>query len=50
MLQIWLLPLLIVGAMIALSIPIGLYLARIMDGRYRPLPVLGWLERLEARP
>ncbi|MCI0461832.1 MAG: potassium-transporting ATPase subunit KdpA [Gemmataceae bacterium] len=45
MLQVWLLPLLIVGAMIALSIPIGLYMARIMDGRYRPLPVLGWLER-----
>src|SRR5262249_54959758 len=45
MLQVWLLPLLIVGAMIALSIPIGRYLAWVMDGRYRPLPVLGWLER-----
>jgi potassium-transporting ATPase potassium-binding subunit len=45
MLQVWLLPLLIIGAMIALSIPIGRYLAWVMDGRYRPLPALGWLER-----
>jgi K+-transporting ATPase ATPase A chain len=45
MLQVWILPILIIGAMVALSIPIGLYLARIMDGRYRPLPGLGWMER-----
>ena len=45
MLQVWILPILIVGAMVALSIPIGLYLARIMDGRYQPLPGLGWMER-----
>ncbi len=33
--QIWLLPLLIIGMTVALSIPVGRYLAWIMDGRYR---------------
>ena len=32
----WLLPLLIVGTTIALSIPVGFYLAWIIDGKYRP--------------
>jgi len=41
----WLLPLLIVGATILLSIPMGRYLAWIMDGKYRPVGPLGWLER-----
>jgi K+-transporting ATPase ATPase A chain len=31
----WLLPLLIVGTTVALSVPVGRYLAWIMDGRYR---------------
>jgi K+-transporting ATPase ATPase A chain len=43
---VWFLPLLIVGTTIALSIPVGLYLAWIMDGRYR---APGWLRWLEAR-
>lgn len=51
MLQVWLLPLLIVGAMIALSLPIGRYMAWIMDGRYRPVRGLGWLEqRIDTGP
>jgi K+-transporting ATPase ATPase A chain len=40
----WLLPLLIVGTAIVLSIPVGLYVARIMDGKYRAPLGLGWLE------
>jgi K+-transporting ATPase ATPase A chain len=41
----WLLPLLIVGATVVLSIPVGRYLAWIMDGHYRPPRWLHWLER-----
>src|SRR5262245_1490709 len=44
--SVWFLPLLIVGVTVVLSVPVGLYLARIMDGRYR-LP--GWLRCLETR-
>ena len=36
----WLLPILIVVATVLLSIPLGLYLARVLDR-----PTLGWLER-----
>lgn len=43
--SIWFLPLLIVGSTIALSIPVGLYLAWIMDGRYRTPDWLRWLEQ-----
>jgi K+-transporting ATPase ATPase A chain len=43
---VWVLPVLIVAATIALSIPIGYYLAWINDGRYR---APGWLRRLESR-
>jgi K+-transporting ATPase ATPase A chain len=42
----WLLPLLIVGTSVVLSIPVGLYLAWICDGRYR---APGWLRWLEQR-
>jgi K+-transporting ATPase ATPase A chain len=44
MLQIWLLPLLIVGAAVALALPLGRYLAWALD---RPAsgPGLGWVER-----
>src|SRR5436309_860178 len=40
----WMLPILIVGTSVVLSIPVGLYLARIMDGRYRAPRWLHWLE------
>ncbi len=41
----WLLPILIVGLTVVLSIPMGRYLARIMDGKYTPPVVLSWFER-----
>src|SRR5579871_4737161 len=42
---IWLLPILLVLVTVALSVPVGLYLARVMDGRCR---VPGLLRRVEA--
>jgi K+-transporting ATPase ATPase A chain len=41
----WLLPLLIVVTSAVLSVPVGLYLAWIADGRYRAPRGLRWLER-----
>ncbi len=41
----WLLPLLIVLTTVVLSIPVGFYLAWILDGRYRPPTILAWFER-----
>jgi K+-transporting ATPase ATPase A chain len=47
----WFLPLLIVGTTIVLSIPVGRYLAWIMDGRYRAPRWLRWFEqRLDSGP
>jgi K+-transporting ATPase ATPase A chain len=43
--HVWLLPALIVGVTVILSVPIGLYLAWIAGGRYRPPRWLAWLER-----
>jgi K+-transporting ATPase ATPase A chain len=43
---VWLLPVLIVGATVLLSVPVGYYLARVADGRYR---VPGWLRLVERR-
>jgi K+-transporting ATPase ATPase A chain len=42
--SVWFLPLLIVGTTVALSIPVGFYLAWIMDGHYRTPRWLGWIE------
>src|SRR5712692_3153155 len=44
--SLWLLPVLIVGVSVVLSIPVGLYLAWIADGRYH---ARGWLRWLEQR-
>jgi K+-transporting ATPase ATPase A chain len=41
----WFLPLFIVGATIALSIPLGLFMAKVMDGRFRAPGLLGWVEQ-----
>lgn len=41
----WLLPILIVVVSVILSIPMGRYLAWIMDGHYRPPSILRWIER-----
>src|SRR5712692_3753831 len=49
--QIWFLPLLTIITAVLLSIPVGRYLARIMDGRYRPPRWLAWFEtRLNTGP
>jgi len=49
--HVWLLPALIVGTTVVLSIPVGFYLAWIMDGRYRPPRWLRWLEeRVDTGP
>src|SRR5215813_835919 len=42
--QIWSLPFYLTVATIALSVPVGLYLAWIMDGKYRAPRWLRWLE------
>jgi K+-transporting ATPase ATPase A chain len=42
---VWLLPILILVITIVLSVPVGLYLARVMDGRLH-VPGLRWVERL----
>ncbi len=47
----WVLPLLIVGTTVALSIPTGLYLAWIADGRYQAPRWVRWFEqRLNTGP
>jgi K+-transporting ATPase ATPase A chain len=49
--MLWLLPVLIVGTTIVLSIPVGYYLAWIIDGRYRAPAWLRWLEkRIDTGP
>jgi K+-transporting ATPase ATPase A chain len=49
--SIWLLPLLILGTTVVLSVPFGFYLAWIMDGRYRTPGWLRWLEqRIDTGP
>jgi K+-transporting ATPase ATPase A chain len=49
--SVWLLPLLLVATTVVLSVPVGLYLAWVMDGRYRAPGPLRWLEgRLDTGP
>jgi K+-transporting ATPase ATPase A chain len=49
--QTWLLPLSLLAAATLIAIPLSRYVAWIMDGKYRPLPVLGWFEkRLDSGP
>jgi potassium-transporting ATPase potassium-binding subunit len=49
--QIWLLPILTIGVSVALSIPVGRYLAWVMDGHWSPPRWLKWLEaRLDNGP
>lgn len=51
MLQIWLLPLLVVGLTVALAIPIGRYMTWIFDGHYRAPRWLAWIEsRVDTGP
>ena len=47
----WLLPLLIVGVTIALSIPLGTYMSRVLDGPSRAPAFLRWVEgRIDTGP
>jgi K+-transporting ATPase ATPase A chain len=49
--QIWFLPLVIVVLAVALSLPVGRYLAWVIDGKYRPPRWLAWIEgRLDTGP
>src|SRR5580704_17897188 len=43
--SIWVIPALFTITAVALSVPAGLYLAWIMDGRYRAPAWLAWLEK-----
>ena len=49
--QTWLLPFALLATATLIAFPLSRYLAWIMDGKYRPLPVLGWVEkRLDSGP
>jgi len=49
--QTWLLPLALLAGASLLAFPLSRYCAWIMDGKCRPLPVLGWVEkRLDTGP
>src|SRR5262245_10394902 len=44
--SVWILPLLVVGTTLGLSVPVGLYLAWLMDGRYAAPALLRRIETL----
>lgn len=47
--QIWILPFSLLAAATVIAFPLSRYLAWIMDGKYRPLPILSWFEsRLDS--
>ncbi|MBV9877769.1 MAG: potassium-transporting ATPase subunit KdpA, partial [Verrucomicrobia bacterium] len=47
----WLLPIAILVVTALLAIPLSKYLAWIIDGKYRPLPIFHWIEaRLDSGP
>ena len=49
--QTWILPLSLLTAATLIAFPLSRYMAWIMDGKYRPLPILGWFERrLDSGP
>ncbi len=49
--QTWLLPFVLLATATIAAFPLSRYLAWIMDGKYRPLPVMGWFEkRLDSGP
>ena len=49
--QTWFLPFALLVVAIAIAIPLSRYMAWIMDGKYRPLPVFRWFEqRLDSGP
>ncbi len=49
--KIWILPFLLLATATLIAFPLSRYLAWIMDGKYRPLPILRWFEqRLDSGP
>jgi K+-transporting ATPase ATPase A chain len=49
--SVWILPALVVGVSVLLSVPVGRFLAWVMDGRYRAPRWLAWLEaRVDTGP
>ncbi|MGP7987366.1 MAG: potassium-transporting ATPase subunit KdpA, partial [Desulfobaccales bacterium] len=49
--QTWLIPFALLATATLVAFPLGRYMAWIMDGKYRPLPVFGWFEkRLDSGP
>ncbi len=49
--QTWVLPFSLLAAATIIAFPLSRYLAWIMDGKYRPLPILRWFEsRLDSGP
>jgi K+-transporting ATPase ATPase A chain len=49
--QTWFHPFLLLATATVIAFPLSRYIAWIMDGKYRPLPVFGWFEkRLDSGP
>jgi potassium-transporting ATPase potassium-binding subunit len=49
--QTWLLPIALLVTATIIAMPLSRYLAWVMNGKYRPLPVAGWLEKcLDSGP
>jgi potassium-transporting ATPase potassium-binding subunit len=49
--QTWILPFLLLVTATVIAFPLSRYLTWIMDGKYRPWPILGWIEkRLDSGP
>src|SRR5271157_757454 len=49
--QTWILPCALLAAATLIAFPLSRYMAWIMEGKYRPLPVFGWIEkRLNSGP
>jgi potassium-transporting ATPase potassium-binding subunit len=47
----WLLPITVILLPILVAIPVSTFMARIMDGKYKPWPVFGWFEKhLDSGP
>src|SRR5271157_2663236 len=43
--KVWILPFLLLVAGTLIAFPLSRYMAWIMDGKYRPLPVFHWFEK-----
>ena len=49
--QTWILPFALLAAATLIAFPLSRYMAWIMEGKYRPLPIFRWIEkRLDSGP